>query len=373
MCTPEAPRKRPRLTRYAPRLLASAALCLALSSSPANAATPEAAAAPPEALYESGKTKLKAGDAQGALTDFKAALEGATHAGDLGLTWQLLIAAAFTYREAEEPGFAMEYYRRFLDSTALHQAALTAKWRKRRELAERDIGELERAANATHGFVTVASTPPGAAILINGGHAGADGDRVTPFGLYLKPGDHVVTVALTGFKPAEQPITVAAGKLRPLAFELVPIALELATPEVRTSHPTTMPTADASLTEAMEDGEPSFAPWAIIGSGGAALVTGVILSAMGEAENSALDSMEIPAEEGPAKQAAAAEWRAKQDQVASYRGAAIAMYALSAAAVTGGVLWIVLSGDEVEATDPGTSFHILPTRTGVMTGATWRF
>ena len=184
-----------------------------------------------------------------------------------------------------------------------------------------------------------------------------------------------MTVALTGYEPVEHAVSVAAGKLRPLAFDLTPNTLEVEPSRLApgASGPGASTGVDAVLTEESMDGGLSFAPWAIIGSGGAALVTGVVLSAMAEAEGSALETMEAPAEEGLATQAAAIEWRASEDRVATYRGAAIAMYALSAAAITGGVLWLALSGDEGEPTDPGTAFYVVPTHTGVMTGATWRF
>ncbi|MDP6942934.1 MAG: PEGA domain-containing protein [Myxococcota bacterium] len=373
------------LTRATARLLACAFVGVALQSplvgaeEPAPPETAEAKTAEeatPEALYDAGKAKLTAGDAPGALVDFKRALLGAERTGDLGLNWQLLIAIAFTYREADKPGHAIEYFRRFLDSTERHRDALNEKWRKRRELAGGDIAQLERAANATHGYATVASTPPGAAITIDGVRAGADGDRVTPFGLYLKPGEYLIGVTLEGYEPKEARLKVAAGKLLPLAFDLTAITLapDPAAPE-RTagaaSDPSPIP--GPTLVAVAESEGPSFAPWAVIGAGGAILVTGVALAVVGEVEAAALSDFPPPTSGDTVSEDAAA-YRDQASTAQTYQHASWGLLGLSAAVLTGGVVWLVLGlPEDSEAASERPALHIVPTRSGLMAGASWRF
>ena len=355
--------------------------CHALSGDTAWAQTPTSAATDSaQALYESGKAKLQEDQAPAALKDFKRALSVAQSDEDLGLTWQLLMAVAYTYREAKEPGFAIEYYRRFLDSTELHQSALTAKWRKRRGLAERDISELEAAANATHGYVTVASTPPGAAILIGDKQAGADQDRVSPFGLYLKPGRYTVTVKLQGYAPEARGIEVAAGKLKPLVFKLSPQArvIDDAAPLAPKVNPTLeQAPGSVQITGSVDhDLVLTYGPWAVVGTGGAALLTGIILTAMSETEKADLAASGVPSGTGDEVKSAYDDWRARSDAADTLGTAAIGLYALSGAAIAGGLAWFFWgTPDDTESTVHAVTptIELSPLGKGVLTGAAWRF
>ena len=96
-----------------------------------------------ERLYEQGKNLLEQSDYDGALRSFKTALQGAD--GRAGITWQMVLAIAVTYRELDKPAFAIEYFRRFLSLTDAHKDITTQKWRDRRERVAQDLSELERA------------------------------------------------------------------------------------------------------------------------------------------------------------------------------------------------------------------------------------
>ncbi|MGA2917879.1 beta strand repeat-containing protein [Methanoregula sp.] len=72
----------------------------------------------------------------------------------------------------------------------------------------------------TTGSISVTSTPAGAAISIDG----TDTGKVTPFTIdNIAPGDHVVSVTLSGYNPASTTITVAAGDTAVTDFQLVQV------------------------------------------------------------------------------------------------------------------------------------------------------
>jgi len=244
-----------------------AALCLALTA-PANAEPPTM-----DTSYAAGKEALKAGDTVGALSHFKAALRLAD-ADERG-TWQMLLAIAVTYQRLERPEFAVEYYQRFLKRSDEYRDALTIKWSKRRAMAETDIAKLETTTRTTHGFVTVLSEPPGAAIFLGTVQAGADRDARTTFGMYLRAGSYAITLKREGFKDATRTVDVAEGKL-----VAIKISLESVAPRV-TAIPAAESPVDAGVTATLgDDDDVNLGPWLTLGTGGAVAIASVVLGVL---------------------------------------------------------------------------------------------
>ncbi len=154
------------------------------------------------------------------MTAFKAGL--ALAGDDEGLAWQFMLALALTYDKAGEPPYAIETYQRLLEETEAHGAVLSPKWKNRRALIAQDIKKLEAKIKGTRGYITVVTEPQGARVLVGGEQTGAEGEARSPTGFYFSAGEHVVSVHLAGYVEAQQSITLAAGKVRPLRFVLEP-------------------------------------------------------------------------------------------------------------------------------------------------------
>ena len=80
--------------------------------------------------------------------------------------------------------------------------------------------DFQLVAIPTTGSISVTSTPAGAEVSIDG----TDTGKVTPFTAdNIAPGDHVVSVTLSGYNPASTTITVAAGDTAVTDFQLVQV------------------------------------------------------------------------------------------------------------------------------------------------------
>jgi len=340
-------------------------------------AEPPAPEAPTmESHYAAGKAALKAGDQAGALHQFKKALALADT--DERGTWQMLLAIAVTYQRMDKPGFAVEYYQRFLKRSDEYQDALTVKWSKRREMAETDIAALETRTKATHGFVTVVSEPPGAAIFLGDVQAGADRDARTTFGMYLRAGSYEVTLKLAGYRKVTRTAKVAEGKLVALRVALEPLE-PTSTARERPSAATTEPGVAA---EFAPEGDVNLGPWITIGVGGALTIAGVVLGILaGGARSDWSDarSSYVPTTVGDPDAAIAlaanyAEDQALADKTASYETTTGVMAGLAVSAAVGGLVWLLLDGSsEAVETAEVPRLMLTPTPHGVHGHATWRF
>ena len=120
--------------------LLTAALCV----SPTSQAEPNSF----KDSYAQGREALQNGAFEQALERFRQSL---TDAGEhQAASWKGMIGVAYAFRGLEQPGYALEYYRRFLEASALHLKMLPPKWRARREAVEAEVGELEHQALETH-------------------------------------------------------------------------------------------------------------------------------------------------------------------------------------------------------------------------------
>jgi tetratricopeptide (TPR) repeat protein len=360
------------------RLLFTLIITVALtgaSSGDAHAEAPEI-----ETHYSAGKAALKSGKLDDALNNFKAAL--ALCKGDEGRTWQMLLAVALTYRERNEPQYAIEYYRRFLKQTKGQLELMPLKWKNRRKRATADLEQLERDAESTHGFVSVVTAPPGAKVLIDGRQGGADADAVSPHGTTLVAGEHAILIELPGYAPYTQTLTVRAGGAHPIKVTLTrraPI-----TPEPATIVAPTEPTApalatpstnlDGAVSTSLELGDPApqWGPWVTIGAASAMAITGVAMSVMASEANKTAEG--YAAADTPVTDAEKAQWAQDWEQtiseVQTYQLTAGVLYGAALAAATGGIVWMLLTEPE---SPRAASFSVTPTPGGAYGAAAWSF
>lgn len=334
-------------------------------------ATPAAEAAPTmDSHYAAGKDALKAGDQTGALEHFKAALKLAD-ADERG-TWQMLLAIAVTYQRMDKPGFAVEYYQRFLKRSDEYRDALTVKWSKRRAMAETDIVTLEAKTKTTHGFVTVVSEPPGAAIFLGDVQAGADQDARTTKGMYLRAGTYEVTLKLDGYKEVTRTAEVAEGKLVALRFSLEPL---VTTPKVAVgpADPAEAPQVAAKFTP---EEDLNLGPWITIGSGGAVAIASValgIVAAMARSDWEAWVDDYENTDSGASLGRASDEYAELKSKTEGYELAAYVTAGVAVAAAAGGVVWLLLGDEDEPSVSGAPTLLLLPTPEGASAHATWRF
>lgn len=337
-----------------------------------------------ETHYSAGKAALKSGKLDDALSNFKAAL--ALCKGDEGRTWQMLLAVALTYRERNEPQYAIEYYRRFLKQTKGQLDLMPLKWKNRRKRATADLEQLERDAESTHGFISVVTAPPGAKVLIDGRQGGADADAVSPHGTTLVAGEHTILIELPGYSPHTQTLTVRAGGAHPIKVtltRLAPITPEPATAPVSAPvSPALAPpptTLDATVSTSLNLGEPApqWGPWLTIGAASAMAITGVAMSIMASEANKAAGR--YATEDMPDTDAEKAQWAVRWEQtiseVQTYQLSAGLLYGAALAAATGGIVWMLLTDPEPSRTSFSVTptLSLTPTPGGAYGAAAWSF
>lgn len=317
-----------------------------------------------DAAYEAGKAALEAENLKGALVHFKSAL--ALAEGDEGRVWQLLIAISLTYKDMGQPGYTLEYHQRFLAETKDHIDIMPPKWKKRRAWVERDIEALQTEAGKTHGYLSVTSSPRGAAVLINGEPAGADGDAKTPYALYIQPGTYTVRVRHQGQESAARELVVRAGKTHPLTFKLNEAKAE-APPAERAKADAPKEVADAQVSpspEATLSAEPSLTPrprtlrialgWSTAGVGIASVAGGAILLGLAQADQSASEAEGITQVEA----------QGYIDDANAKLTPGWVLVGVGSAAVVAGVLWAYLNVTQERAEQA----WIAPSANGLVLG-----
>ena len=370
---PRSPSKRKR-PNPVPRLLTSAlttvtlaALLLCLSASVSHAEAPEL-----EANYSAGKSALKAGKLDDALGHFKEALT--LSAGDEGRTWQMLLAIALTYMERDEPQHAIEYYRRFLKQTEGDLDLMPVKWKKRRKRASEDLAELERQAEATHGFVSIVTAPKGAKVRVDGKAAGADGDAKTPHATILRAGEHTIEVTLEGYESVTKTLMVRAGGAHPIKVTLTPKRTALPPPERAIAPPASVeavrsPSTDLSASMTLDQPSAPWGPWLTIGLAGTMAATGAVMTVLAANANKDAEALQMAPSNPDDLEASSAQWEATLGDIQTYQLSAGVLYGAALAAAAGGVLWMLL----IEPDSPSTSLSITPTEGGAYGSAMWSF
>ena len=353
--------------------LTSLLVALALSTSVASAK--EGVRSQAAAAYEAGKGELRAGKFESALKTFRSGLDAVE--SDQLETWQLLLGAALASEKLEKGADAIEYYRRFLDASEGAEKLLPPKWRERRQVVSDAVDELQRKLNLTHGYLTISSTPPKAAIFVNGVRAGVDANATTPFGLFLKGGSYEIRIERGGFEPSVKTVELEVGKLKPLALTMTevvvapPVVTQPAPAKVGTEAQTPMVAARVSLGEEPSGGL-SVPGWALIGSGGAVVIGGIVMTVLGAMTHADMAGIST----GSGDAVTESTWNELEVELDLYNTLSGAMYGVGAAASVAGLILVVL--DTVGSVDQGStgaeaSFHVSPTPGGAFGQATLRF
>ena len=374
--SPSRARARRALGRHAILLGPALLLGLLVGTAPAAfAADPKDAQADTsssaDAEYQAAKEALIASDYPSALKRFKQGL--ALAQDDERTAWQMMLGIAVTYQRMDRPAFAIEYYKRFLKRSDAYQDALTVKWSNRRAMAERDIGALETTTKTTHGFVTVVSEPPGAAIFLGDDQAGADKDATTTFGMYVRAGRYDVTLRLAGYEPVTRQVEVAEGKLVALKVTLAPL-----TPKETPPAPAATSTSADLSTEIALGPEPNLGPWIVVGTGGAVAIASVVLGvvAMGarsDWENFTAEYQAVG--DGDAIQANSDTYDDLKQTTEGYELAMGVTAGVAVAAMAGGLIWWLVDTPSEESPHAAAlpTLYLAPNPHGVTGHATWRF
>ena len=357
---------------------------LALASIPASAQQ-----RPYDTVVERGRTALEDGQYNAALQEFMSALE-MVDGGDAE-SWRMLLAIAVTYDQMGQLGHSAEFHRKFLMRAQKHAELLTPAWSKRVERAKGDVERIMKKASSTHGFLSVVSQPPGATLVVDGRPAGAMGDGVTPFLLFLEPGVHTVRVTRSGYQDEERTVKIAAAAIRALDIVMSPGTEGganrqlLPVEEVPVGPPAQEPTIETqeraleSAPREASSASNTLGPWVTVAGGGAALLTAAVLTGLAAADSASLNDEADALARNPGRYAgrsaaeladASREWDATRARVDAFEATSIGLYALGGVALVGGFVWLALSTGE---DSPNAAFSVTPVRGGVHGHASVRF
>ena len=372
-------------------VLCAALLIAAIWVSPAAHAEPDSF----KDSYAQGREALQSGAFEQALDRFRQSLQDAGE--HQAASWKGMIGVAYAFRGLEQPGYALEYYRRFLDASALHLKMLPPKWRARREAVDAEVSELETQALETHALVSVHSTPANAVLHVDAKRAGADGQAVTPYPIYLKPGEHTIRITMDGYTEVIVTVNLSAGELVPMSATLelkstaaapTVAAPTVAAPTPSPSRPAPSATSGQALTPvtksmSLDEGPSMLGPYTMIGVGSALAVAAVGLTVGATLENNVLDehvrSLTNPPDSFTSQDAKNAVETA--DDLSASRDtmqmASNVLYGVSIGVAVGGLIWMAVAEGDGDTTDAaGLSVPVIgvtPTPGGAMTSATWRF
>jgi hypothetical protein len=161
-----------------------------------------------DAIYAAGKADIKAGNPAAALEKFR---RGLVANPDPEHEWAMLIGAALACEGMGMPIVALDYLNRFTAGFDSQAARASDVWRARRAGVDDEVRQLEKAVLLTHGALTVASTPNGAHVTIDGTPYGSGDTLYTTHCFYLAPGRHEVTLEREGFSAVTVEFDVRAG------------------------------------------------------------------------------------------------------------------------------------------------------------------
>ena len=353
-----------------PLLLAAA---LALIPHAASAAADDL-----DAEYAAAKADLSAKSYPAALDRCARALATADLAPET--RWKFWLVAAIAHERQSQPAAALSYYHRFLNGLAAYPTPLTKEWSDR----ERGIGDvlrrLQRQQLEVDGALSLASSPPGARVFVDGNAAGPDGHEQTPATLYLAPGQHTVRLELAGYRSSEFPVLVLRGRTGELSAALAPAEptivvaptppgpvppkepAALPPPAPETSPGLEVTVAPAALLggSARPSGKSPLWGWVLLGGGAAVALAGIPCTVLAGQDHDELVKLEGADPNDPANK------KRHADLSSSMTGKQVAagvLYGVGGAALAAGATWLIVAAlrDEPAA---GPSLGVLPTLGG---------
>ncbi len=276
----------------------------------------------------------------------------------------MLLAVALAYERLHRDAAAIEYYEVFLERSRPHEAALSEKWRRRQEYVRRTVERLQTGVMATRGRLSVATSPPGAAIFVDGARAGVEGAAVAPFAVFAKPGTHNVMARLDGFEDAELTVSVSANRFQPVWIEM----REHSQPAEPSAPRGEVPAALRETAPAPQSGGSEPLPWVLIGTGSALAVASAGL-VVGVAETARQQRGLVSGE--------AARWDALEDRRVAMLVSSVALGAGGLALLGVGIHCAVGGcgggADEREAEAELLGLGVRPVNRGVVAGAVVAF
>jgi len=257
-----------------------------------------------KAYYKRGKERHEEGDFQGALEDFLGAYNAMPNPG-------VYISISSCHEKLGNFQEAVNYLEKYIEEKPNAGNIVTIKEK---------LEELK----ATPGKVKITSTPPGAAVTLNGETT----EMITPAQLELPGGDHAMALNLEGYIMETRAFTV------PIGGE-VTVDVELTSTAAKAGEALPLPTEAVDMDFDEEDEPKKAAPkvgpevWAMAGVAGAGLVSATVFGLLALSEQSKFDKSD------------------QTDKDVADKGKAFAVVCdvswgvAAAAAITGTVLYIV--------------------------------
>ncbi len=319
--------------RSVPKLIAGC-LLLAASECPAQTSPTEVAR----------RELLQGADAARAAGDHPRALDLARRAGEIRMTPSVRLLLA---QESEVTGSLLEA----LDhaSGCVREAEADATLRNRATILT-NCRALESALRPRLGSVVLqVGTPPAGAVIRVAGHE----IPAALFGLPVRvmPGSVVVEVGGEGIEASHQEVQVAAGTSVDVPVQVR--AVESAA--IATVADTRLSLATQTVTPA-QNGGPGAGPWVLVGTGGAAVIAGGILLAMGASELRLRDGLNCQYRDSPC----APEYNDHDNNQFQYTNWGTGVAAAGATAMAAGVLWWLIArstGDSQARSSTVSSTH----------------
>lgn len=277
--------------------------------------------------FEAGREALKAQRFGEALAAFEGCLDLAE---DEPERWNALVALGLSHELMGEPIEALGRYWSFVEQAEAAERGGEAFWERKLREVEESVSRLEGSVLETRARVRFALAPGDARASLDG--AAVDGARY----YYVTPGRYELEVEREGFQPESERFTVAAGDVR-----VVSVALEPLPQAPEPVEPDPLPGPGVGIGAPQADPPTRTAEWVLLGGGGAALLTGAVLTGLTAAD---VDEMEeLSARPGTSE--SVARYRELEDRARSTQTASWIAYGAGAVAIAVGIILWVSEGE----------------------------
>jgi len=290
----------------------------------------------PYAQFQEGVQLSKQRDYQAAIKLWLGLLDSA----DAELQPKVRKAIALAYKKLERYPEAWHYLTLYLRNAPKEDRKAGA-WL---EAVEKELGDLHRKVN-------ISCEPDGATL-----HLDPAADAIAyscPLTWWFVPGKHEVSATREGFHPQTVEIDVLE-RGDEGAHEIKLVAIAKDPPVVATLPVEKTPPTDTVTIDKPPDSKPipNLLEWSLVGAGGAALIAGGIFHSLGYSKNEDLHDKYKDLDAYPNQEAAKEPYDDDYaDQVEPKMTSAYILYGLGGAAVTTGVVLLLLNEGDVAVGD----------------------
>lgn len=218
-------------------------------------------------------------------------------------------------------GMAAFELRDYVAARRALEAALVETRRSLTDEQRAQVTDLVTRARVFVGDFGVGPAPEGSTLDVDGVPTTPDGDLTSHATLPLAVGAHDVVLRAPDGRSARAQVTVHGGETAELSLAIgVPEPVATGPSETRAPPRPPPPSSD-----------PGPGPWILVGAGGAALIAGAVLVGLGASEADAVNGAP-----------AGTEWAdlaPRYDRIVPYEGIGIALLAIGAGCVAGGLAW----------------------------------